>query len=189
MTAGADAVCLGIDTATPYLVVAVWSRAAGLLAASAERVERGHSRLLIPTLEAALGEAGVARSAIGALAAGNGPGSYTGLRVGAAAVRGLARALGVPLRGCDTLAAMAYGALADGQEGVAMLDARRGNVYAGRYRREVDELLTLAAPQKLSRGEATASPAGVLLIEDVPPDPTYLARCALSETALSPIYL
>jgi tRNA threonylcarbamoyladenosine biosynthesis protein TsaB len=173
-----SAVHLGLDTATPFLSVALWSPDRGLLAASVERVDRAHGTRLIAALEEALAHAGVELSRLTAIACGIGPGSYTGLRVGGAAALGLARSLAVPLSGCDTLAAIALAGLEDGEEGLAGLDARRGNIYVGRYLRAGDEVVSLAAPRKVPRRQALAENAGLRLIEDLPPDPGYLARQA-----------
>lgn len=73
---------------------------------------------------------------LGALVAGLGPGSFTGLRVGLAAAKGLAYALKLPLAGVSSLRALARGAaLANGLEGplVAALEARRGELFLAAY--------------------------------------------------------
>lgn len=184
---------LGLDTATPYLAIAVYSAnhsaGAGVLAATTELVERGHAARLIAALEETLAAAGVEREALTALACGTGPGSYTGLRVGVAGALGLARSLAVPLAGCDTLAAMAFGALDDGEEGLAALDARRGNLYVGRYRRRGQEIVTLAAPRKAERRSILEEHSGERLVENRPPDAGFVARQAGGKAPFAPLYL
>ena len=180
---------LGIDTSTPYLCLALWSPDDGLLARSVERVERRHAARIVGALEETLQQAGVQRRAIGAIVAGNGPGSYTGLRVGGAAAKGLAFALRVPLSGCDTLAAIAYAGLADGEEGLVALDARRGNAYLGRYRREGQEIITIAGPHKAAVAEARVQHPDLRFIEDGAPDPVYISRQAKNGAPYGPVYL
>jgi len=92
---------LALDTATPYLVL-------GLpYAERALRLQRRHAELLWPELQSFLHDSGVVNSGLKAIVVGRGPGSYTGLRVGIAAALGLARGLGIPVVGVDTLEAVA----------------------------------------------------------------------------------
>jgi tRNA threonylcarbamoyladenosine biosynthesis protein TsaB len=186
--AGVD-VRLGLDASGPYLATALWSPRRGRLAARATRLDRDHAARFVPELEALLAEAGVTRDQLGAIAVGVGPGSYTGLRVGIAAARGLATGLGLPLAGVDSLALVAWGALAPGETGVAALDARRGNVYAGLYRRDGDELTTLAPPAKRSRDEARAAHPQARWLEDVPPDAVWAAMRPPGAGDVTAVYL
>lgn len=99
-----------------------------------ERLQRGHAERLMPMIEAVMQEARLDYGALGAIAATVGPGSFTGVRVGLAAARGLALASGVTLIGVTTLEALA--AAVPGAERrsctriLAALDASRGQVYA-----------------------------------------------------------
>lgn len=180
---------LGIDTATPFLSLALWSPERGTLASAAPRVERDHGSLWLPTLERVLTEAAVDRKALSAIGAGVGPGSYTGLRVGLAAARGLATALRIPLAGGDTLAAIAHGALGDGETGVATLDARRGMVYAGVYRREAQRLRVLAEPHKADAEELRERWSEARWLAELPPDAALHARDASEGRPARPLYL
>jgi tRNA threonylcarbamoyladenosine biosynthesis protein TsaB len=89
---------------------------------------------LLPCVDAVLRRAGVSLEAVEAFAVSIGPGSFTGLRVGVATVKGLAFATGRPVAPVPTLAALARGA-APGAAGavVALLDARRGELYAATW--------------------------------------------------------
>ncbi|MEX2540197.1 MAG: tRNA (adenosine(37)-N6)-threonylcarbamoyltransferase complex dimerization subunit type 1 TsaB [Trueperaceae bacterium] len=185
----ASGLYLGLDTATPYLAVAVCSAQGSVLAATTELVERRHAARLISALEETLADAGVERTSLAAIACGIGPGSYTGLRVGVAGALGLARSLAVPLAGCDTLAAVAFGALEDDEEGLATLDARRGNLYVGRYRRQGQDIVTLASPRKVERQSLLEQHPGMRLIENRPPDPGFVARQAGGTAPFTPVYL
>jgi tRNA threonylcarbamoyladenosine biosynthesis protein TsaB len=107
-----------------------------------------HAEALLPSLDFLLRHERIERSAIRGVVVGNGPGSFTGVRIAAATARGLALGLGVPLYAFSTLAALALD-LAAVRPVCALLDARRGEVYAalyGRVRKDVlEEILPAAA--------------------------------------------
>jgi tRNA threonylcarbamoyladenosine biosynthesis protein TsaB len=91
---------------------------------------RGHAEALMPMLAAVMAEAGVTPAALEALAVTIGPGTFTGLRVGLAAARGLALARALPLVGVTTLEAVAAPVEAhEGEVIAAAFDARRGEIY------------------------------------------------------------
>lgn len=92
---------LAIDTATAFLVL-------GLPASERIiRLDRRHAEALFGELESFLQWAGCGLEQLQGIAVGRGPGSYTGLRIGISAGLGLARGLGIPLVGVDTLAGVA----------------------------------------------------------------------------------
>jgi tRNA threonylcarbamoyladenosine biosynthesis protein TsaB len=109
-----------------------------LAEASAAPGETGAASLL-PCVDAALRRAGLALDAIEAFAVAVGPGSFTGLRVGVATLKGLAFATGRPVAPVSTLAALACRAPAGPVPAVALLDAQRGEVYAALFHRDGDE--------------------------------------------------
>ncbi|WP_042420186.1 tRNA (adenosine(37)-N6)-threonylcarbamoyltransferase complex dimerization subunit type 1 TsaB [Streptacidiphilus anmyonensis] len=128
---------LAFDTATPAVTAAVLDTGTGRVLASADQIDaRRHGELLLPTIDAVLREAGVAKEALGAIAVGVGPGPYTGLRVGLATAAALGHALGIPVHGVCTLDGIARAArdagAVDGPFVVAT-DARRKEVYWARY--------------------------------------------------------
>jgi tRNA threonylcarbamoyladenosine biosynthesis protein TsaB len=90
------------------------------------------SAQLVPQIAALLAKHGFAKHDIGAFAVASGPGSFTGLRVGLAVVKALAEILGKPLAAVSLLEAVAVGAALQGMV-LAILDAGRGDVYAGDY--------------------------------------------------------
>lgn len=89
----------------------------------------GHAPGLHADLRALLQEVDWSLESLDALVIGVGPGSFTGLRVGMAAMKGLAYALEKPLYGVNTAKAL-LAALADTRESLALIDARRGEIYA-----------------------------------------------------------
>lgn len=180
---------LGIDTAGPHLALALWSPDRGTLAARAPRVERAHAARIVPELEGLLQDAALSRDELAAVTVGTGPGSYTGLRVGIAAARGLATGLALPLGGVDSLALIAWGGLEPGETGIAVLDARRGNVYAGSYRRDGDGLVRLREPEKLARDEARAWEPDARWLEGAVPSAIWAAMQQPGRLAAVPAYL
>lgn len=90
------------------------------------------SAQLVPQIAALLAKHGLTKSNIGAFAVASGPGSFTGLRVGLAAVKGLADALGKPVVAVSRLEAIARASAVQGSV-VAALDAGRRQAYVGEY--------------------------------------------------------
>lgn len=106
-----------------------------------ERVSRAVS--LLEDLDALLRQAGAHPRDVEALALGTGPGSFTGIRIGLAAARGLVLALGVPAAGVSTLDALAAGAAG----ATPVIDAKRREVFVHGPR--------VVAPGELEPGEST----------------------------------
>nr|PZN37799.1 MAG: tRNA (adenosine(37)-N6)-threonylcarbamoyltransferase complex dimerization subunit type 1 TsaB [Bacillota bacterium] len=126
---------LGFDTATAACTVALVEDGR-LLTELTVVSPRVHSARLLPLIAQAFQEAGRDRRELAAVAAGVGPGSFTGLRIGLSAAKALAFALGIPCVPVSTLAAIAAG-LPPGSGLVApLLDAKRGEVYTALYRVE-----------------------------------------------------
>lgn len=111
---------LALDTATPVATVAL-VRGDEVLG---ERLSRA-SRVLADA-DGLLQEFGLSPHELEGIAVGTGPGSFTGLRVGLAGVRGLALALGMPVAGVSTLDALAAGA----PGALPVIDAQRREVFA-----------------------------------------------------------
>jgi tRNA threonylcarbamoyl adenosine modification protein YeaZ len=127
---------LAFDTATPAVTVALHD-GTHVLAEITTVDARRHGELLASSIDAMLAEAGAGRLDITAVAAGTGPGPYTGLRVGLVTARVLGSALGVPVYGVCTLDVLAAGVAsagtAAGRGFVVATDARRREVYWARY--------------------------------------------------------
>jgi tRNA threonylcarbamoyladenosine biosynthesis protein TsaB len=171
-------VYLGLDTATPYLSLALWSGEKGLLAQFTENVGRDHAKRIIVEIAKLFETANVLPSQLSGIGVGVGPGSYTGLRIGIATAKALAKGLSVPLAGVSTLAAMAYGVLQEGEQGVVAMDARREHVYAGVFEKRGEGILEHSAVQKVLLETLREQHPALPYFQDVCPDPCYLARRA-----------
>jgi tRNA threonylcarbamoyladenosine biosynthesis protein TsaB len=124
---------LAIETSTTIGGVAVGD-GERLLAEVTLGLAVRHSEALLPAVRFALERSRIEIGDIGAIVVGAGPGSFTGVRIAAATAKGLVRALGVPLFAYSSLLALAASAAADDRPVCALLDARRGEVYAACYR-------------------------------------------------------
>lgn len=136
---------LSLETSSPVCSVAL-HRDGELVGQSELRLEKSHSSHLSVLTEQLLQNAGYALADVSAVALSDGPGSYTGLRIGAAAAKGLCYALDIPLLAVSTLQALArqvatYTAHAERYLYCPMLDARRMEVYTALYRADGQEVL------------------------------------------------
>ena len=136
-----------IDSATEVCSVALGKTDGTVVAAREERTPNKHSELLAPFADELLKSIpGGAKEGLRGVVISEGPGSYTGLRIGASYAKGLCWALGLPLVAIPTTEALAF-ALAETEEGkrllesrpsallLPMIDARRMEVYAAAYDR------------------------------------------------------
>jgi len=140
-------VTLGVDTSAVMVSVALEEDGV-LLGESYAHAKQQHSAVLLPMADALLRHCGLAIGDVGRFAVACGPGSFTGVRIGVAAVKGMAQVGGKPCAGVSTLAAMAaQGAFLEGVLCCAM-DARRGQVYAALF--EAGQ----GSPVRLSEDEA-----------------------------------
>ena len=96
--------------------------------------KKTHSQTLLPMIDAMVSLLGIELSSLDAIAVSGGPGSFTGLRIGSTTAKGLGLALKKPLIHVPTLDAMAFQIFGTSGLICAMLDARKGNVFAGIYR-------------------------------------------------------
>lgn len=185
---------LGLDTSAAQCAVALLGRGAPV----AERapMDRGHAEALFPMIEAVLSRAGAAYPDITRIAVCTGPGSFTGVRIGVAAARGLALSLGVPVIGVSRFEALA----AEAGGPVAVILAGRGTtVYVQCFGTEGEPL---APPRMVAADEvAGAIPAGIsrqagdaahpvagdsALLPEGLPDPALIARLAAERALVEP---
>lgn len=122
---------LSIDTALDACAAAVLDTAGGVIARESQPMKRGHAEALMPLIARVMKASGVGFAALDRIAATTGPGSFTGLRVGLSAARGIALAAGKPVVGVTTLTA--YAAPVVSENGahpvISAIDARHDHVY------------------------------------------------------------
>jgi tRNA threonylcarbamoyladenosine biosynthesis protein TsaB len=123
---------LAIDTALDACAAAVLDTEAGkLIAQESEAMKRGHAEALMPLIGRVIAQSGVSFAALDRIAVTTGPGSFTGLRVGLSAARGIALAANKPVVGVTTLTAYAAPVVSQNGEQpvVSAIDARHDQVY------------------------------------------------------------
>lgn len=133
---------LGIDTANTPLSVAI-VKDGQLLAEENTSMAINHSLRAMPAIEELFTKVGIVPADIDAIAVSEGPGSYTGVRIGVTIAKTLAWTLQKPLYGLSSLKVLAGNALYFNGLICPIVDARRGNVYSGAYRYSEGTLLTV----------------------------------------------
>ena len=123
---------LAIDSSTPVAGVAL-VRDGNLVRESFINFRQTHSEMLMPLVDETLKGCELTVGDLDALAVTMGPGSFTGLRIGLAAVKGLSLAAGLPVVGVSTLAALAHNICFTDYLVCPLLNARRQEVYGGCY--------------------------------------------------------
>jgi tRNA threonylcarbamoyladenosine biosynthesis protein TsaB len=123
---------LAIDTALDACAAGVLDTDAGkLIAQESQAMKRGHAEAVMPMIARVIKESGIAFASLDRIAVTTGPGSFTGLRVGLSAARGIALAANKPVVGVTTLTA--YAAPVVGENGqqpvISAIDARHDHVY------------------------------------------------------------
>lgn len=168
-------VTLAIDTAAPRLQLALL-HADGRVDTVVEDIAKGHAEILFDRLNALLARNGLGYEALERIAVTTGPGSFTGLRIGLSAARGLGVARQVPVLGIPSLFAIALGG---GPGPVAvLLDARRGEAYFELFSAPG---ISTAGPQLLPIDQARAAlPADAWVIQEPFVDIAAMARFAAS---------
>jgi tRNA threonylcarbamoyladenosine biosynthesis protein TsaB len=123
---------LAIDTALDACAAAVLdTRASKLIAAESQAMKRGHAEALMPLIGRVMKESGLPFAALDRIAVTTGPGSFTGLRVGLSAARGLGLAATKPVVGLTTLSAYAAPVVSESGENpiISAIDARHDQIY------------------------------------------------------------
>jgi len=125
---------LAIETSTEFLSLAA-CRGDAVFANHVEAGQR-HAEMILGSISALLAQAELRLGDLDGIAYGEGPGSFTGLRIACGVVQGLALARGLKVLGVSTLLALAEEGAAD--KAFACLDARMGEVYHAAYRRDIN---------------------------------------------------
>jgi len=147
---------LAIDTSGPTFSAALVREEDAVLGEIYVRSERHHSELLLPGIERLLQTADLQLRDLDILACTVGPGSFTGIRIGVATIKGLALAAGVPVIGVSSLKALAFNTTGFPGLICPMLDARRGQVYTGLYRSDAPGNLAEVLPEGVRTAEEIA---------------------------------
>jgi tRNA threonylcarbamoyladenosine biosynthesis protein TsaB len=204
---------LAIDTALAACSVALLDTSPDRVIARASLpMERGHAEALMPMIDQVVGGPN-GMSSVDRLAVTTGPGSFTGIRVGLSAARGLSLATRKPLIGVTTLIALVAPALAltDGRAVAAAIDARHGRVFFQIFApsglglvparvltaKEAARMAGEGPVRLVGSGAAIVQEASKIKHEIVPdsfiPDPVWLARLGASapipERLPRPVYL
>lgn len=148
---------LAIDTSGEAQVVALMVGERRIL--TFEAVGRAHSQRILPAIEGVLTEANIDVADLDAVVFGQGPGSFTGLRIGVGVAQGLAYGAGIPVVPVSTLACLALGEhrRSDATQLVVALVARKQEVFYGCYR-IVDGLPVLVGEEGVADASAMPSP-------------------------------
>lgn len=128
---------LSIDTSLSGCNLALYDKAAGIKAVSRDDNKYGQSERLIPMINALVADAGKTFADISAIAVTNGPGAFTGMRVGLSTARALAVALNVPVIGFSTLDVLKrqyQDAHGTSQNLIVILDTKRDDYFVGAWR-------------------------------------------------------
>jgi tRNA threonylcarbamoyladenosine biosynthesis protein TsaB len=148
---------LAIDTTLDACAACVLDTDAGrLIAQESLPMRRGHAEALMPLIARVMKQSGLWFSALDRIAATTGPGSFTGLRVGLSAARGIALAADKPVVGVTTLTAYAAPVVSENGEHpvIAAIDARHDHVY---FQVVGGDGTSFIAPQIAPIGEALAA--------------------------------
>jgi len=147
MTAG----ILALDTATEACSVAL--QIDGELYERQQIAPRKHAELILPMVDAVLNESSSQLSDLDALAFGRGPGAFTGVRIAAGVIQGLALGAGLPVIPVSSLAALAQGAGDEYVHVLAAIDARMGEIYWALLEKNQRGAVQLRSEEKVTSAE------------------------------------
>ena len=136
---------LNIETATKNCSVSLAVDGQTLVCKEISELGFSHAEKLHLFIEDVIQEAGISWSQLSAIAVSQGPGSYTGLRIGVSAAKGLSYALQIPLISVDTLASLAHQVTQNDGLIVPMIDARRMEVYSAIFDSNKQKLRAIQA--------------------------------------------
>lgn len=129
---------LGIDSSGLVASIAILSEGI-LIAEYTINYKKTHSQTLLPMLDEVIRMLDIDIKDIDAIAIASGPGSFTGLRIGAATAKGLGLALGIPIISIPTVDGLAYNLYGSSKVICPLMDAKRNQVYTGIYEFVNDE--------------------------------------------------
>ena len=133
---------LCIETATEVCSIAIGNRE-GIISVQETEKKNSHTETITLFIARCLEKAGLTLADLMAIGISDGPGSYTGLRVGTSAAKGIAYGAGLPIIAIPTLAGLAYGVKSHASTDdviIPMIDARRMEIYYSVYSHAMEEL-------------------------------------------------
>lgn len=133
---------LAMDTSSIVASVAVIENDV-LISEYTINYKKTHSQTLMPMIETMNNAINLDLDTLDAIAVASGPGSFTGLRIGAATAKGMAMALNIPIISVPTLDALAYNIIDSTHVICPMMDARRNQVYTALYEYNNEELVSI----------------------------------------------
>ncbi len=136
---------LNIETATKNCSVSLSKDGITLVCKEIAELGYSHAEKLHLFIEEVINEAGISNSDLNAIAVSQGPGSYTGLRIGVSAAKGLSYALQIPLIAVDTLESLAQQVVAKDGLIIPMIDARRMEVYSAVFNHQKEKIREVQA--------------------------------------------
>ncbi len=136
---------LNIETATKNCSISIAKDGKTIVCNEIAEEGYSHAERLHVFIEESIAAAGISFKDLVAIAVSQGPGSYTGLRIGVSAAKGLCFALGIPLIAVDTLQSLAAQAAVENGLIVPMLDARRMEVYSAVFSSNLESQRTIIA--------------------------------------------
>ncbi|MFN4210148.1 MAG: tRNA (adenosine(37)-N6)-threonylcarbamoyltransferase complex dimerization subunit type 1 TsaB [Devosia sp.] len=163
-------ITLAIDTAAPRLQLGLLL-ADGGVDVSIDEIANGHAELIFARIATLLERNGLGYADLGRVVTTTGPGSFTGLRIGLSAARGIGLARGLPVVGVSSLIALSLGQAGPSS---VLLDARRGEAYLQNFAGP-GAALTAGAIKPMEAARAAVLP-GATLIESAIVDIALLAR-------------
>ena len=193
---------LALDTSTEACSVALWHK--GEKTHLDELAQRTHTKRILPMVDELLANSGINLKQVDALAFGRGPGSFTGVRVGAGIAQGLAFGADLPVIAVSNLTAMAQAAfeLHQAENVAAAIDARMNEVYVSQVKREkVLEQLSDLTAYRVGTGWAAYpqfKDSGLEGSDIILPSAQYMLELALTDYAqnkiisaleIEPVYL
>ncbi|MBK3913972.1 tRNA (adenosine(37)-N6)-threonylcarbamoyltransferase complex dimerization subunit type 1 TsaB [Listeria ivanovii] len=130
---------LGMDTSSDTMTIALFAEGA-VIGEYTTNLKKNHSVRLLPAIADLMNECWVKPADLEKIAVAKGPGSYTGLRIGVTVAKTMAWDAGIPIVGISSLRLLAENGVYFPGKVVALMDARRGNVYAGVYQASQGEM-------------------------------------------------
>jgi len=171
-------ILLAVHSTSPRLSVAAVSNGV-VMAESILPPGREHLENLAVMIRDLAGHLRISVKSFDGFGVALGPGSFSGIRVGLATIKGMALALKKPVAGISSLEVLAWQALEEDESGAALIDARREEIYVGLYRKSEDRLILLDGPKLIAATDLGA------FLEHLPRPPILVGDSAVEPVMVS----